>query len=332
MKLKIPDIDKLVGGKGGPQYKQRKMFVLTVCGIFAVMLTAIIGLTVALIVVSVKYGKDEDYIAVSASKVYDYHAPGDMIEFDDYTYGKIWIKAHENVPKTDLNYDNLKIDGDFRYYTKDGQVVSKLGVDVSYFQQSINWKKVKESGIEFAMIRVGYRGYESGSINKDNRFDEYMKGAAKAGIETGVYFYSQAVSVEEAEEEADFVLSNISDYDVTYPVVFDWEITGETGARTNDMTPAILTDCTAAFCNRIAEAGYIPMIYSPKRQAIFKIDRDSLAGFDFWLAEYNEEPEYPYMFQMWQYASDAEVPGIAGNVDINLCFVDYPNERIGKTS
>lgn len=308
----------------------RKRFIILAAAVVAVLVIAVLALLIALISVSVKYSKDEDYIAVAATRVYDYYAPDDLIELDDYSFGKIWIKALRNVPKSNIDLSRLSINGDYRYYSENGQIVSKLGVDVSYFQQDIDWKLVKQSGIEFALIRAGYRGYETGSLNKDNQFDSYMKGASSAGLETGVYFYSQAVTVEEAIEEAEFTLEQIKGYDVTYPVIFDWEITGEPGARTNDVDAATLTACAAAFCNRVAEEGYIPMIYSAKRQAIFKMDRDSLAGYDFWLAEYNEEPEYPYLFQIWQYTSEASIPGIPGNVDMNISFVDYSKERAVK--
>ncbi|MGN0696287.1 MAG: glycoside hydrolase family 25 protein [Oscillospiraceae bacterium] len=308
---------------------RRRIIFFSAVGIFLIMAAVIIVLSVKLHKVTEEYQKDEEYIAVEASRVYEYFTPRDYVEMDDYTYGKIWLKALENVPRSDIDFSSLRQVGDFKYYTEDGIVTSKLGVDVSYFQQDIDWASVKEAGIDFAMIRVGYRGYESGVINEDKRFHEYMQGAAEAGIETGVYFYSQALTVSEAEAEAEFVISQLEGYNVTYPVAFDWEVTGEDTARTNDMSPADLTECTAAFCNKIARAGYIPMIYAPKRQALLKMDMDALAGFDLWLAEYSDEPEYPYIYQMWQYASDANVPGIKGDVDINISFVDYTKERVG---
>lgn len=278
-----------------------------------------------------KFEADEDYIAAQASKVYEYYGEKDVVLMDDYTYGEVWLEALDDVPKCGYDYSRLKKINDFRYYNdENGHRASRLGVDVSYFQGDIDWATVKESGIEYAMIRVGYRGYETGSLNEDKRFREYIEGAQAAGLDTGVYFYSQAISVEEAEEEAEFVLKLIADYDITYPVVYDWEIVGDSAARTEGMPAHMLTDCTYAFCSKIARAGYLPMIYTVKKQALMKTDMSELAGFDVWIAEYADKPTYPYDFQMWQYASDAQVSGIMGDVDINISFVDYSAVRKGK--
>ena len=128
---------------------------------------------------------------------------------------------------------------------------------------------------------------------------------------------------EEAVEEAEVVLNEIGDYEIMYPVVFDWEIVGDESARTNVVSADVLNECAAAFCNRIARGGHIPMVYSVKKMALTKFDMSRLAGFDFWLAEYRDIPEYPYYFTMWQYASDGHVNGIEGEVDLNMSLVDY---------
>ena len=319
--------------------KEKKIFIKKVIKKFAPYIV-ILAETIALIAMGAKnseletkYRADEDYIIAQASKTFEYYGEKDVILMDDYTYGEVWLAALEDVPLCSYDYSRLKRIGDFKYYNdENGHLSSRLGVDVSYFQGDIDWAMVKECGIDFAMLRVGYRGYETGSLNEDKRFREYIEGALEAGINVGVYFYSQAVSVEEAEEEADFVLSMISDYDITYPVAYDWEIVGESNARTNDMPAQMLTDCTYAFCSRISKAGYIPMIYSVKKQALMKTDMSALAGFEFWLAEYKDKPTYPYEFGMWQYASDAEIDGIKGSVDINLSFADYAAVRTGRPS
>ena len=202
-----------------------------------------------------------------------------------------------------------------------GSMAKALGMD------DIDWEAVKADGVDFAMIRLGYRGYESGQLNLDERFHEYAQGAVDAGLEIGVYFYSQAINASEAEEEARFVLNELSDYKITYPVVFDWEIVGDDTARTNSVSSEELNECASVFCNTIARGGYIPMIYSVKRMALLKYDLSRLAGFDFWLAEYRDEPEFPYEFAMWQYASDGKVNGIEGEVDLNMSFVDYSKVR-----
>ncbi|MGN1090446.1 MAG: glycoside hydrolase family 25 protein [Huintestinicola sp.] len=270
---------------------------------------------------------DEEYLSAQASRVYEYYGEKDVISLADPTYGEIWLEALTDVPRHTLDFSNVKeTDGKKAYYI-DGEKVTKAGVDVSYHQGDIDWEAVKADGIDFAMLRVGYRGYETGNINIDDRFHEYAKGALDAGLDIGVYFYSQAITPDEARREAFAVLEELSEYDVKYPVVFDWEIVGDENARTNDISADTLNECAAAFCNTIARGGYIPMIYSVKRMALMKLDLSRIAGFDFWLAEYRDEPEFPYEFEMWQYASDGHVNGIEGEVDLNMSFVDYSKVR-----
>lgn len=271
---------------------------------------------------------DEEYISAISSRVFEYYGERDAVYLDDPTYGQTWLQALTDVPKNTLDYNNVKVDDKgFKSYWENDTCLTKTGIDVSYHNGEIDWEAVKNDGIEFVMLRMGYRGYESGKINIDDRFHEYAEGASAAGLDVGIYFYSQAVNVNEARDEARTVLDSIGGYSITYPVVFDWEMVGEKSARTNDITAETLTDCAAAFCNAVAEEGYIPMIYSVKRMALMKFDLSRLAGFDFWLAEYRDIPEYPYEFQMWQYASDGKVSGIKGDVDMNMSFVDYSKAR-----
>lgn len=136
-----------------------------------------------------------------------------------------------------------------------------LGIDVSTYQGEIDWEQVALSGIDFAMIRLGLRGYTQGGIRMDSMFERNIDEALAAGLDVGVYFFSQAVSVQEAEEEADFVLGQLEGYTLTYPVVFDWESVSDASARTNHMDAEEVTRCAAAFCDKIAAAGYTPMIY-----------------------------------------------------------------------
>ena len=196
------------------------------------------------------------------------------------------------------------------------------GVDVSYYQGDIDWKQVKESGIEFAIIRLGYRGYgQEGKLAEDKMFHENIQGALDAGLKVGVYFFSQAITVEEALEEADYILKRIKSYDITMPVVFDWEyISAE--ARTANMDRETLTACYVAFCGRIAEAGYTPMSYFNTYQARDLMDLTQLEDYPFWLALYSSRMTFPYRIEMWQYTDSGTVPGIEGKVDINLYFVD----------
>lgn len=194
------------------------------------------------------------------------------------------------------------------------------GVDVSAHQQEIDWTQVKEAGIEFAMIRLGYRGYGSGDLALDEYFERNIQGAQAAGIEVGVYFFSQALNEEEAVEEAEYVLYWLQHYDITYPVVFDWEEVSAAEARTNEMNMLLLTSCAKAFCETIEEAGYRAGIYFNQAYGYQQFNLLSLKDYIFWLAQYEEVPTFVYNFQMLQYTNNGTVPGIEGPVDLNICF------------
>ena len=235
-----------------------------------------------------------------------------------------------DVPACEYQADQYVTRNGLMYYTENGKVTSKFGIDVSAHQEEIDWPTVRKAGVEFAMIRAGYRGYTGGSLVIDDYFEQNVQGAQEAGIDVGVYFYSQAITPEEALEEAELVLSLIADKEITYPVVYDWELVTNDVARTDDVSVRTLTQCSIAFCERIQQAGYIPMVYQNKRTSLLKLDLPELTDYDFWLAEYNDEATYYYNYQMWQYASDGTVPGVNGHVDVNICFKDYTNPENGS--
>ena len=230
-----------------------------------------------------------------------YKLSGKKILLEDGTYGEIWIPVLENVPAFSKNIDQLKSRNGRKFYVEDSKITSLLGVDVSVHQDNIDWAKVKESGIDFAMVRLGYRGYGTGEAQLDENYAENIQGARDAGLDAGVYFFSQAITAEEAVEEANLVIESLDGLDVNYPVVYDWEIIYDDTARTDNISVDVLTDCCVAFCETIKNAGYTPMIYQNKRTSIFKLDLNRLNDYDFWLAEYNTEPTYYYDFDMWQY-------------------------------
>lgn len=213
---------------------------------------------------------------------------------------------------------------DFQY---DGKYLSALrcdsipGIDVSSYQGKINWEKVADSGIEFAIIRLGYRGYGTGALVEDNYAKANLEGAAKAGLKVGAYFFSQALNKEEVHEEIDFMLEILGDTELTMPVVFDWEYISDT-ARTADMDARTLTDLNLEFCERMTAEGYQPMIYFNPTQARKLMFLYELEEYPFWLAYYTDRMTYPYRFEMWQYTCTGRVPGIAGDVDINVMLLD----------
>lgn len=204
-----------------------------------------------------------------------------------------------------------------RYRTED--MIGLAGIDVSSYQQDIDWKMVKDAGVDFAMIRVGYRGYVSGKLDLDDYFLKNMEGAINAGIPVGVYFFSQALNEDEAIEEAEYVLNWIKGYDIHYPVVFDWEEI-PADARTDDMNMLMLTSCALAFCKTIEDAGYTPAVYFNQVYGYQQLNLPSLKDYVFWLAEYEDTPSFHFDFQMWQYTNQGTVPGIPGAVDLNIYF------------
>ncbi len=270
----------------------------------------------------INYELTEEEIEKKVNENY-YNLSGKKILLEDGTYGEIWIPVLENVPAFSKEKEMIKTRNGRKYYIENSKITSILGVDVSVHQGDIDWVKVKESGVDFAIVRLGYRGYGTGKAELDENYKENIISAREAGLDVGVYFFSQAITAEEAVEEANIVIDSIKGLDVNYPVVFDWEIITDDSARTDNVSVDILTDCCVAFCETVKNAGYTPMIYQNKRTSIFKLDLNRLNDYEFWLAEYNNEPSYYYDFDMWQYTSEGRVPGIEGEVDLNISFKDY---------
>ena len=238
----------------------------------------------------------------------------------------IYEPINRDLPQSDYDWSNLKevgLDSREVQYVEDGQVTSIKGIDVSKYQEEIDWEKVAESGVKFAIIRLGYRGYSSGNLVLDECFEYNVAEALRNGIEVGVYFVTQAVSEEEAVEEAEFVLDNIAPYNVTWPIVLDLEDAGSDSARTLLLTAEQRTDYVRAFCERIKQAGKKPMLYFNIVWLLEKLDITRLTDYDKWFAQYFNVPFFPYEFQMWQYTNTGKIDGINGNVDMNISFVDY---------
>ena len=248
---------------------------------------------------------------------------GNKIHINDSTLGEIWITELDGVPVNKLDNNGFTADSNLKYYNENGKAASSEGIDVSSYSGNIDWKKVKESGIDFAMIRVGGRGYgEEGEMYTDERALEYINGAKAEGIKVGAYFFSQAVSTEEAIEEADYVKTVLGDIKLDYPVAYDWEIIKDDDARTDSVSASQATECARAFCDRVKELGYTPILYSPSRELYFKYDLSRLADIDIWYCEYANVPTFYYEFSMWQYSATGAIDGIEGAVDLNICFTN----------
>lgn len=196
---------------------------------------------------------------------------------------------------------------------------SMRGIDISTHQKEIDFLKVKEAGFEFVMIRLGYRGSIEGVLFEDEWAQRNYEGAIKAGLKVGGYFFSQSISPEEAVEEAEYAMKIMDGWTVEMPVVYDWEFIQE-GYRTDVVDARLLTDCTKAFCDTVEKAGYKAMLYFNPSQSRKQMHLEELTDYGFWLAMYSEEMTYEYKVDMWQYSCTGKVPGIEGNVDINLYF------------
>lgn len=223
------------------------------------------------------------------------------------------------------NFDNLKNEqGRFSYY-EDGNLVSQTAVDVSDLQGKIDWERVSEDGIDFAMIRLGRRGYTEGNIYLDNYYYENVSGVQSEGMPFGVYFFSQAITEDEAIEEANFVIKHLSGSGISYPVVFDHEPVESADGRANNLSKNELTHITKAFCQKIEDAGYTPMIYGNAFD-MERLNLNDLKGIDVWYAEYeSSQPTGQFDFAMWQYSSTANVSGINTQADLSILF--KPLER-----
>lgn len=213
----------------------------------------------------------------------------------------------------------VKDDGEMEYHLA-GNKVSKKGIDVSKYQGEIDWNLVRGSNVEYAFLRLAIRGYESGLIVLDETYEQNIKGAIAADIDVGVYFFTQAITVEEAIEEADFVLEQIAPYDVTYPIVLDVEDVNDEIARTNHLTKEERTDLAIAFLERIKEAGYTPMIYGNLKTFLVMLDMERLEDYSKWFAYYTFPVYFPYEYDILQYTEKGIVRGIEGEVDLNITF------------
>jgi GH25 family lysozyme M1 (1,4-beta-N-acetylmuramidase)/GH24 family phage-related lysozyme (muramidase) len=240
---------------------------------------------------------------------------------NQFQYNGQWLDILQGVP---VNPYQSKL-----FYQSDGYTLYRsdayrclTGVDVSVYQGTIDWNKVKAAGIDFAIIRVGGRGWGSeGKIYADRNFQKNIEGAIDAGVEVGVYFFSQAITKEEAIEEAKYTLEQIKGYPITYPVVFDWERIGGSETRTYGLATQTLCDAANAFCQTVEEAGYKPMIYFNSYCGYVKYDLRQILDYEFWFAQYTKTPSFYYNFHMWQYTSSGQVSGIPGKVDLNLYLI-----------
>ena len=249
---------------------------------------------------------------------------GQVYLYDGYDW--IWYTPIEGLETNAFVKEDFEMQGDTPVYTGDRFDVLK-GIDVSEHQLSIDWNQVGKQDLDFCYVRMGRRGTTEGGLFVDERFDEYMHGARSAGLKTGVYFYSQAVSVAEAIEEAEFVLDHVKGYSMDLPICYDWERYDSPDSRTLNIEKDTVTDCAVAFCEKIKAAGYEPIIYYGRITGYYRIDLSRLADYKVWYSLFITPPDvtYPsfyYHFDMWQYTQTGSCPGISTDVDYDYIFID----------
>jgi len=202
-------------------------------------------------------------------------------------------------------------------YVVDGIVRSRTGIDVSEHQGAIDWEAVAADGIDFVYIRAAWRGSTEGGLYADERFDEYLEGAQAAGLDVGLYIFSQAANAEEGRAEAQFVLDLLAGRSLELQIAYDHEITADFSGRADNLGREELTAAARAFCDTIAEAGYRPLIYG-NAYDLSRIDTLSFMREGYWFAEYDEAPSVPLDLQVWQYTHQGSVAGIQTPVDMNI--------------
>lgn len=227
-------------------------------------------------------------------------------------------KHHAYLPECFIQDEETK---EITYQDGAGNVLSSKGIDVSKHNGDIDWEKVKADGVDFAFIRVGYRGSSEGKIVLDETFENNIKGAIKNNIDVGVYFFTQATSEKEAIEEADFLLDAIEPYKISLPVAIDVEELD--GSRTKELDASLRTDATIAFLERVKGAGYTPMIYGNLKSMLYMLDTSRIEPYDKWFAYYHTPLYYPYEHSIWQYSAEGTVDGIKGEVDLNILMKKY---------
>ncbi|MBQ6787581.1 MAG: hypothetical protein IJO85_07660 [Lachnospiraceae bacterium] len=237
-----------------------------------------------------------------------------------------WVELNENLAKNNYSKSRFVYKNPIMSYYLNGKEASWCGVDISSKQEGVDFKKLKKAGCDFVMIKVGGRGYSSGEIVLDEKLKDYMTGAKNAGLDIGVYFFSQAITEDEVEEEVETLLEAIKDYSVKYPVVIQMqEIEGDI-ARVDSLDMDSRTELTKLFLSEVEDAGYKPMLYGNKEWLVTKIDLEALAEYDVWLSQEADTPDYPYEFNMWQYEKTGKISGISEETGLNICFVDYAKE------
>lgn len=237
-------------------------------------------------------------------------------------------KVIEVTPFTDLDWNKLNRNGFYTY--EDDNYTSMIGIDVAAHQETIDWEKVKEAGIEFAYIRLGYRGATEGILHTDLEFEKNYKGAIENNIKVGVYWYSQPITTEEVIEEAQYVIDVLGDRHLDLPIAYDFEETefsDGTISRIHGMSGSERTKMAVTFCNEILKNHYDVMIYTNLYWAETFYNWKELEGYPVWFAHYTTNPGYDKPFVIWQYSDAGQVDGIDRSVDMDIMFIQKSDQN-----
>ncbi len=276
------------------------------------------------------YVKEGDSYRAATSVDYSKEGVKFFIKEEGYKYTG-WNTIDGHVYYFDANGNAVKGEQVIRgakYHFDDAGRLSNgngvLGIDVSSHNGSVDWTAVKNAGVDYVIIRCGYRGYGSGVLVEDSKYRTNINGALNAGLKVGVYFFSQAMDEIEAVEEASMVLNLVSGYKITFPIFLDVEYSNTAhNGRADGLDVATRTAVTKAFCQTITNGGYRAGVYANKTWLESYLDMSQLSGYKVWLAQYAKNPTYSGHYDMWQYSCTGSIPGLKGNVDLNMSYLGY---------
>ncbi len=235
-----------------------------------------------------------------------------------------WVEISDQIPLYPYDFTNIRITAGKMEYYQDGEKSSCLGVEISKDSGNVDFAALKASGVDFVMIKIGSRGYETGLLTLDENFENNIKKAQDAGLEVGITFFSQAVSVDEAVEEAEFVAGNLTPYKINYPIAFDMEYIANDEARIDFLDADGKTQIAEAFLSSVEREGYRPILYGNKDWLLGELVPDKLLkDYDVWLNDQSPVPDYPYQFRLWKYAVKQKINGIENETAYIISFVDY---------
>lgn len=251
------------------------------------------------------FAYDRDYSAIQKQQEKE---EGKKFLFRDVFGNEFKTVINPKVPEPEVKKEQFKLNGTKMTFVPESSTAGspyymiRLGVDISRHDGEVDWKKLKKDGIDFVILRCGYRGYQSGKLKADENFQANIKGALEAGLDVGVYIFSQAASEKEALEEAALCLEQIRGHKITLPVFYDPEIIRDDPARSDNISGEQFTKNAVAFCEAIKKAGFIPGVYSNMLWEAYEFDMSIIKDYVIWYADYEPQPQTPYNYEFWQYA------------------------------